>query len=138
MTTGNTHVLPDSRLNDHEWGTVELDWQLPSGRVVRLACCPVHCVHCGRLGAYCPKDNCTFICWVCHRCFQDLGPVPGTFAVPEVDFNNAVMHEMERRYGHVLSCEELAIVIDQGKLSRELELLARESPYAVPSRGGQP
>ncbi len=132
MTT--SCVLPDSRLHDANLATVMVDWSLPSGGTVRIEVAPVYCASCGVMFGYVPKENTSFAFWLCNQCFETYGAVVGTFAVPEEEFNQAVAHEMEERYGRHLTELELYREIEQGRLGTPLELLARESPYKVANR----
>ncbi len=132
MTTPST--LPDSRLHDAGQSTVMVDWVLPSGGTVRIEVQPVYCASCGVLFGHVPKENTTFAFWLCCQCFEQYGAVVGTYAVPEEEFNQAVAHEMQERYGRHLSDWELFRELEQGRLGTSLELLARESPYKVANR----
>lgn len=133
-------ILPDSRLQDRSQGTFMADWPLPDGTTVRIDVMPIYCANCGKPYAYVPRENTTFICWLCVKCFETYGAVTGTYAVPEDEFNRAVAYEMERRYGRHLTDQELALQAEEGTLGTSLELLARESPYPSLDRrpGGVP
>jgi ribosomal protein S14 len=132
MSNANTHVLPDSRLKDRSLGSVVGAWEMPDGSTVRVECARVYCANCGRYYGLVPEGNTTFAFWLCRKCFETHGPVAGTWAVPEEEFCRAVAHEMEAKHGRHLTDVEIAALGCQGRLGKELELLARESPFAVP------
>jgi hypothetical protein len=134
MSAGNEHVLPDSRLRDRNLGTVMGDWLLPSGETVRIEASPVHCANCGLFLTYVPKDNTSSTFFLCRKCFERHGVVPGTHATPEDEFNRKLEAEMAERFGRTMTAEELVAAEQLGQLGSGLELLARESPYPVPEK----
>lgn len=127
-------TLPDSRLRNADWGAVVCDWPLPGGGTARAECVPVFCGNCGAGGGFVPRDNTTFAFYLCQACFDAHGEIAGTLAVPDLEFREAVAHEMERLHGRALTLDEINALVEDGRLGRELELLARESPY-TPYRG---
>src|SRR5437879_633702 len=97
LNSGNRHVLPDSRLKDRSFGTVManfLGW--------RVEMEPIFCP-CGKPYGYVPKDNTSFVCWLCRECYEKFGAIANTYAVPEDEFNNAVAFEMMAKHGKFLS-----------------------------------
>lgn len=127
-------ILPDSRLQDRNFGAVMGDFELPNGQTVRLEMTPVFCASCGTLYGYVPRDNTNFVCWLCRPCFEKYGETASLCTVPEDEFNQLVAEEMVARFGRPLTDAELSAAAEQGKLGRALELLDRESPYAIPDR----
>lgn len=134
--SGNTHVLPDSRLKDQTLGSMVVDWPLPGGRTVRCEAVRVYCANCGKLYGWVPKDNTAFAFWLCGKCHGKLGPAAGLCAVPDQEFADAVAFEMRERFGRDLSESEIAYHAGRGELGTALEKLAQESPYPVPSHPG--
>src|SRR4051812_3186131 len=103
VSQGNTHLLPDSRLQDRDQGTVMMDWELLGGGIMRLEMSPVFCGNCGVLSRYVPKENTSFAFYLCGKCFRTYGAIAGTFALPDDEFDRAVQHEMETRFGRALT-----------------------------------
>ena len=128
-------LLPDSRLKDRNFGAVMADFDVPGAGTVRLEMIPIFC-QCGKLYGYVPKDNTSFVCWLCQTCFEKYGQAAGTCAVPDDAFNEHVAEEILARFGRPLTDAELSAAAAQGKLGRALELLEKESPY--PSRDRRP
>jgi hypothetical protein len=129
---GNKLILPDSRTKE-SIGSQMTDWELPGGRIVRIEVVQIYCANCGKPYGFVPKDNTGFACFLCGKCFQVYGEVAGTYAVPDDAFNAAVQEEMERRFGRDLTDAEANALAASAGLGRELELLARESPYPIPT-----
>jgi hypothetical protein len=126
-----TDALPDSRLSLRpDLGSVVVDWPMPDGvSTVRVECVPVFCANCGKANGFCPRDNTAWAFWLCQPCFDVYGAVANTWSQPDAAFWANVHHEMEARFGRVLTDAELALAWDAGQLGRPLELLAKESPY---------
>lgn len=134
MSKGNTHILPDSRLEHNpDLGCLVIDWKLSDGTVARVEVQPIFCANCGKKYGWVPKDNTTFVCWLCNKCHEKFGNVIGTYAMPDEEFCRNVQQEMQERFGHDLTLEEIAYLKDRGELGPELTLLEKESPYKVPS-----
>ena len=128
------NVLPDSRLHDRLHGSVMADWTLTDGSTVRIEMAAVYCASCGVPFGWVPAENTAFAFWLCNQCFEQYGAVVGTCVMPDEEFCRNVQHEMQAKHGRDLSELELFRLIEQGKLGKELELLARESPYKVANR----
>lgn len=126
-------ILPDSRLlkGDSTHGSVIVDWETVGGGTVRIEVVPVFCASCGTPYGHVPKENTTFACWLCRECAQQYGPVAGLWEQPDEEFCRAVSAEMQARFGRDLSDLELFQLAEQNQLGKELELLARESPYKL-------
>ena len=133
MSNANTHLLPDSRLANETLGSQMVMWKMPDGREVRVEAIKIYCANCGKLFGYVPRENCTFAFWQCAKCFEKLGAIAGTCAVPDDEFDRAVAFEMQERFGHALTDEEILHYYERGELGTALEKLARESPYPVPT-----
>lgn len=126
------NVLPDSRLARRpDLGSVMVDWPLGDGTSIRLEAVKIYCANCGVPYGYVPRENTTFAFWVCASCAEKHGPVPGTFAVPDDEFNESVEHEVRARFGRDLTEAELIAAARDGRLGPALEALARDSPYPV-------
>lgn len=126
--------LPDSRLKDRSCETVVGDFQLPDGRSVRLEMSPLYCVGCGKLGAYCPKDNTIGVTYICRKCFEADSNAFAGCVVSDEQFARDVAYEMERRFGRSLT--EIEVAQNEGNLGAALEALVRDSPY--PGRDNRP
>jgi len=96
---------------------------------MRVQFVPLYCMDCGAPGAYVPEWM-TSAHYLCTNCAADH-PEYATGALSDEQFWLLVQMEMEERFGHVLSQEELAQVVAEGKLGPKLEKLERESPYKV-------
>lgn len=132
---GNVHLLPDSRLSNETFGSQMVDWELPGGGTVRLEAVQIFCGNCGKLFGYVPKDTCSFVSWLCGKCFEKFGAIAGTYAVPDDLFNQSVAYEMQERFGHSLNDEEILYYLERNELGTALEKLAKESPFPVPTCG---
>lgn len=130
------HLLPDSRLQRRpDFECKKVDWQLPDGKIVQIEVQPIFCANCGTLSAYVPKENCTFAFYLCRKC-QDKPLPDGTYGVPDDEFDKAVAFEMQERFGHALTDEEILYYMERQELGTALELLAKESPYPSVRQGG--
>jgi hypothetical protein len=125
-------ILPDSRANNVTVGSKMVDWPMPGGKTVRIEVVLVYCANCGEPHGYVPKENTTFAFYMCQQCFEKYGNVPGTWAMPDDEFNQNVAHEIEERYGHELTEEELYREVCNGTLGPVLEALVKDSPYPAP------
>lgn len=126
---GGELLLPDSRLKDRSQGAFMADWPMPDGATVRIEVAPVYCANCGKMYGYIPRENTTFACWLCQKCFDTYGDTTTVYVEADHEFNKRVEHEMLERFGRALSAVELDLLAEDGRLGRGLELLARESPY---------
>ncbi len=121
------NVLPDSRLKDAK-GTVMVDWPTATGKI-RLELEPIFCFNCGTPAGYVPKGIMSFVSWLCQPCSEEWGATASLHSSPDQEFWDAVGAEMVARFGKALTQDELWVLAEQGRLGRNLELLARESPY---------
>lgn len=128
----NTHVLPDSRLHDDSLGSIMVDWDMPDGSKVRIEVVPIYCGNCGKLYGHVPKENTTFVFWLCRKCFEHHGAIAGTYAMPDDEFNQKVAFEMREKFHRDLTDLELFHLAEHGKLGTALENLVKDSPYLVP------
>lgn len=124
------NILPDSRLADPK-GTVMVDWQNTDGTFIRLELEPIYCFNCGKSNGYVPRDIMSFVSWLCMSCSEKWGEYADSWIVSDEIFWNDVAVEMLTRFGHILTHEELWSLGEQGRLGTALELLTRESPYAI-------
>ncbi len=124
-------VLPDSRLQRHKIGTKIVDWPLIGGGTARIEVEMVYCASCGHLYGWVPLENTTFACFLCDQCYSQYGDIEGTWVASDEEFNRNVVYEMDRRYGHTLTAEEILREIEGHTLGTALEKLMRESPYKV-------
>lgn len=122
-------TLPDSRLTRDDLNAVMIDWPLPDGRTVRVECVPTFCANCGKSGPFCPKDNTTWMFWLCGPCHEKYGAIAGTLAMPDAEFWEKVNQEMLEHYGHALDPLELMVLEEQGW--GPLAKLVKESPVKV-------
>lgn len=128
----NEHTLPDSRLAQRpDLETFMGEWTMPDGSFIRCEIQPIFCANCGKKYGYVPKDNTTFACYLCNKCFETWGAIAGTYAVLDDDFHQAVQHEMETRFGRTLTELEIFKLAEHGRLGTALEKLEKESPYQV-------
>ena len=128
----SANVLPDSRLRESKGAVMGL-WQLPSGQQVRVEAHPIYCVGCGIKYAYCPIENLAAVTCICQKCYDKDPNVFVGYVGSDQEFCEAVQYEMQRIHGHDLSIEEICALDAQGRLGTSLELLARESPFPVPT-----
>jgi hypothetical protein len=95
---------------------------------------PIYCIGCGKgPEGYVPM-NCGIasISWACQRCsLEKCGYEMSKGMLQEQEFWQDVAFEMLTRYGHILNQWELFYLGEQGRLSKELQLLERESPFRV-------
>ncbi len=133
-------TLPDSRCANDTIGTVMVDWEFDELEKVggvfrmvkkkhRLEMQPIYCVNCGKLEGYIPRGTVSWVCFLCNLCSDTHGYNAALLPCPDKDFWDAVASEMFAAYGRALTQKELICLVDQGKLSRGLQLLERESPY---------
>lgn len=122
-------MLPDSRLTRGDLNVVMIDWPLPDGRTMRVECVPTFCANCGKSGPLCPRDNTTWMFWLCVSCHEKYGAIAGTLAVPDAEFWEKVNQEMIENYGRTLNQLELLALAEQGW--GPLEKLVKESPVKV-------
>ncbi len=123
----NDNILPDSRLNDLR-GSVMADWTCPDGKTIRLELQPIFCLVCGKPKGYVPTFM-SVASFMCQRCAEENQEYVSTCMFSDELFWRDVAFEMESRFGHVLSNQELNVLAEQGRLGTALELLNRESPY---------
>jgi hypothetical protein len=125
--SGNSHVLPDSRCKDPT-GTFMATWTSPYGEVVRTEWTPIYCANCGKpYGSV--TGPITFAMWLCNHCFETWGHIPGTWVMPDDEFNLRVSEEVIRKYGRLLTPDELVVEEGNNNLSPELQALVKDSPY---------
>jgi hypothetical protein len=132
----NKLLLPSSLLRDRSLGSVLYDWPLPDGTTTRIECATVYCANCGKACLLVPRDNTSFMCYLCNPCFDKYGAIAGTYAVPDDEFNQAVSHELAQKAKSLglqrpLTVEDIAVLADRGELGSALEKLEKESPYPV-------
>jgi hypothetical protein len=96
-------VLPDSRARDTK------------GRIFTTggAWIPVFCANCGVNGGSCPEENMTFMFYLCQKCFETHGAITGTMIMPDEVFFEKLKQEQMASYGHYLSQQEIAAVVEE-------------------------
>lgn len=99
-------ILPDSR--QHTDHTPKGMIQGPWGMWV-----PVFCGNCGIEGGSCPEQNMTFIFWLCQKCAETYGEIAGTMLMPDEVFFEKLKQEQMASFGHYLTQQELAIVVEE-------------------------
>ncbi len=127
-------ILPTSLAKNVTHGSVMMDWSGPAGSY-RVEAVVAYCAGCGKPLRRVPLDTTVAQCYICRKCYEkDPAALEGMVGTEE-EFNRAVVEEMEARFGHALSDEQLVVEIEAGNLGKFLEALERESPYrkALPS-----
>ena len=127
-------ILPDSRLTHRQdFNSVIMDWPIgdDSGRVVRVECVRLYCPSCGEFGGWCPKENTSFVFWICQKCFDKYGVPYGTIVSSDDAFREKLKAEMLEQYGRCLTAEELKVKEEENLLG-DIKLLLRESPWRKP------
>ena len=97
-------LLPDSRLK-----TIHTPKGMifgPGGTWV-----PVFCANCGADGGLCPETS-TFLFYLCNKCAETYGDIPGTMMMPDEVFFQKLKDEQMASYGRYLSHEELLAVVE--------------------------
>lgn len=122
----NTLVLPDSRLATPKCG-VMCDWPMPDGTTRRIEAEPIYCANCGKFHGYVPRENTTFVFWLCEPCYTQFGAQAGLYAVPDDEFWQTVHEEMRARFGRVLTAADIGLM-SEDDLGPLLTKLLRESP----------
>lgn len=122
-------ILPDSRLSRRpDFGTTMMEWSLPSG-VVKVEVVPIFCASCGKHAGYCPRENTTFLFYQCNQCFEKYGLIPGTYAMPDDEFCQAVAHEMDAAFGRHLTDFEVNVLSERSELPPALAALEKDSIF---------
>jgi hypothetical protein len=95
-------ILPDSRL------------RAPRGVQFHLGYnwVPIFCANCGASGGFVPEDSCNFAFYLCQPCSEKLPPVEGTYVEPDRVFWEKVKEAQIEKYGHELTPEEIAVVLN--------------------------
>lgn len=99
----NTNVLPDSR-SSHP---------VNSKFIAGMWWEAIYCANCGVDGGFVPAENTTFIFWLCNKCFESRGQLTNMYVMPDEIFWEKVKQEQLASYGHYLTHEEFAKVIDE-------------------------
>jgi hypothetical protein len=128
----SANVLPSSLLKERKGAKMGI-WQMCDGRQIRCEAHPVYCAACGKLYAYAPIDNLVDLTCLCRKCFDKDPNAFAGFVTSDDAFCQAMQYEMERIHGKTLTIEEICAKEARGVLGTALELLARESPFPVPS-----
>lgn len=118
-------VLPDSRPVAMR-GTKRKRVVTPWGAVNYI---PVYCANCGKDGGMVPEENCTFVFYLCTPCHEKLGPIVGTYAVPDEVWWERVRQAQLESYGRELTQSE--IITELADVNSALSKLVRDSknPY---------
>jgi hypothetical protein len=122
-----TDLLPDSRLLSNV-GAVMREWPMPDGTKVWIETVPCFCANCGAEGPFVPKENTTFMFWLCRKC-EHFGAIAGTMTMPDHVFFQKVADEMLESHGRYLDGLDLVVLAAAGSLGSGLEKLIKESPY---------
>lgn len=95
-------ILPDSRADQTK------------GRVFTLAgtYVPYFCANCGKECGWCPEEA-TFMFYLCRNCEETHGQVAGMMRLPDEDYWEKLKQEQMATYGHYLTQEELAKVVEE-------------------------
>ncbi len=123
-------VLPDSRLKlNPSHGCIMGDWQMLGGSTVRIELQPIFCVSCGKLWGYVPKENTVHVTHICNKCFRNDPNVFDGMVASDDQFMNDVQHEMQSRFGHDLTDQEVFDLLQGNNLGNALNSLILDSPY---------
>lgn len=95
-------ILPDSRA-DYTKGCI----YTPAGVYI-----PYFCGNCGKECGWCPEDA-TFMFYLCRNCEGKYGEVAGLMRLPDEDYWEKLKQEQMASYGHYLTQEELAKVVEE-------------------------
>lgn len=95
-------ILPDSRA-DYTKGCIFTS----AGTYI-----PYFCANCGKESGWCP-DEATFMFYLCRKCEETHGQVAGLMRLPDEDFWEKLKQEQMASYGHYLTQEELAKVVEE-------------------------
>lgn len=90
---------------------------------------PVYCANCGADGGMVPEENCTFVFYLCELCNERLGPIVGTYAVPDEIWWERVRRAQLESYGRELA--PLEIITELADVNSALSKLLRDpkNPY---------
>jgi hypothetical protein len=117
-------VLPDSRPRRTRSVKRVVNW---FGLILNWI--PIYCANCGKDGGLVPERNCTFAFYLCQSCADKLGPIVGTYMVPDEVWWAKVKQVQFESYGRELTPKELALELD--KIDSPMSKLARDplNPY---------
>lgn len=103
----HTNVLPDSRLKQPKniYQHIGLNWV------------PIFCANCGAEGGFVPEENCDFAFYLCTPCAERLGPIAGTYMMPDEVFWGRVKQEQMEQFGRELTAPELIEILKDGSNS---------------------
>jgi len=95
-------LLPDSRAQETK------------GRIFTPmgAWIPFFCANCGKDCGSCPEENMNFLFYLCPKCFETHGEIAGTMMMPDEVFFEKLKQEQMASYGHYLTQQELAAVVE--------------------------
>ena len=94
--------LPDSRAKDTKNRIYS-----PIGTWI-----PFFCANCGKECGSCPEENMTFLFYLCPECFKTHGEIAGLMMLPDEVFFEKLKQEQMASYGHYLTQQELAAVVE--------------------------
>jgi hypothetical protein len=134
MTT--PHVLDDCRTKIAN--TFVGDWELPSGRVVRILLEYTYCCSCGKLYGVCPSENMVDVLCFCRKCWEKYGEemISGYYVSSTEQFCQDVGNELMERFGYTPTDVEIFEFAKDHRLGPALEALMRDSPFPVPDDNG--
>ncbi len=135
---GNTHVLPDSRLQNETRGSQMVQWAMPDGSCVRTEAVMVYCASCGHPYGWVPEETMACCFYLCRQCYEQYGAIASTYAMPDDEWNKNVLEELRKKasqwgIGHDPTLDDINWLAENNRLGPALEALARESPYPVKS-----
>lgn len=110
-------LLPDSRARDPKG----LILNSPMGALV-----PVFCANCGRGPfGHCPEQGTTFMFYQCQPCADRLGPIVGTYLMPDEVFYQRLRDEQLESHGRYLTGAELAAELEANPSSALATLVTK-------------
>ncbi len=102
ITLPKGEVLPDSRMQETK------------GRVFTAygEYIPFFCANCGEHKGWVPADS-TFMFYLCRKCEETNGKLTVGMRLPDEDYWELLKQEQLATYGHYLTQEELAKVVEE-------------------------
>lgn len=99
--SSHPNILPDCRLKQPKniYNHIGLNWV------------PIFCANCGNDGGFVPEDNCDFAFYLCMPCAERLGPIAGTYMMPDEVFWARVKQEQLSQFGRELSGPEIVEIL---------------------------
>lgn len=74
---------------------------------------PFFCGNCGKECGSCPEENMNFMFYLCPKCEETHGQLTVGMRLPDEDFWELLKQEQMNGYGHYLTQEELAKVVEE-------------------------